>query len=1206
MASSFDPYLNWLGIPQSQRPISYYGLLGIKVFEHDAESIAKAAEKRAVQLRNAVRATNSPDYQRILKEIAAARDCLLDPELKQRYDQKLRGRAANAAAPKDELATPTRAAPPSPSAITKLPSISTATPTAASTDVPIVVAPPIRMEKPPPSASPPKRSRRAPVVEEPIDAIYLDPPRAQGTPSQRPRRGKRWVLPAIGGGVLAVALVALVTFAILRSEPSGVSNPKLPERPKAVAQPRAVEEPAGQRPLRLLPVVEPTAVVGRTYKQQFHVEFAAHWASVAKYAIEGNVPQGATLDTNRGLLVWTPTPEQADKTFQMTVRVTGTKGYSYEKSLTARAIAPPQPPPSEASERKISCAPLKDPSTKISLEAQDAGIGTAQATLQPLLRLGPHGDPTYLTHAAFSRSGQWLALSNHSQVYVWLVTGGGSQAAPLSARHHKTFFAPEVLAPAPDDGLQNKSRKKKKPPLRPIAALCFSPDERQLVIARDDGEVSIWDTASGAVIRQFKSFPSGLSGYYLRDVAYLPDGKDLVVACSNKALFTCNVETGARMERLPSSSESPRRLLVYANGARLLLAREKSIAALELGADSWTTAWEANLRGEGHQMGIGVTGITPDGRTLVSGDAWGVLTSWDLSTGGVMRTMQAHDKSIRHLAFLGNGEVMVTSFSSGDEGGGQLWNTATMARVGNITGHVGPLRAMAVSADGCLLATAGQQDKSVIVWRYEWEEPPAVAPSPERAGAVAALENAAAMQLGRECRLKPLTDPMAIAGRTYKQKIQVEEKVGAEVRYTIESGAPPGAAIDAASGWFTWQPSAEQIHQRHRIVVRATRADGAADVREMIATAIPGYEKFPQDVTERQIPWQAMTDPPVQWNLDGQSGAKGALRPVLKLGPIPGNAYAKEVVLSHNGQMVAACVRGEILLWSLKQEEGMNRKVSPAVSGMRTLVGHRERPNMGSNVNAARFTPDGSRLVSGGHDGTVRVWDTASGNALHVLGGQSRIVRDLAMMSDGAAVVAADGSSELKLWDIVTGKQAGKTTLFRSKAHQCVLSPRGKQLAMIDENSKVLLCGIGKRGFTSSHYLTPDDEPADVPPSEDYRAMTVCFSPDGKLFVTGDNVETFTVWDAERESKVRSVKAAPHGSVHWMAFLGKGEVLVTSSSQGMGASGFLWNIATGERLGIIPGHQGTIRGVSVSGDGRRLATLGSQDKSIIIWEYERE
>jgi hypothetical protein len=91
MEEPFDPYLRWLAIRDPKRPPNHYRMLGIDLFESDAEVIKNAADRQMTHVRSFQSGKHSADSQRILNELAAAKICLLSPEKKAAYDAVLRG-----------------------------------------------------------------------------------------------------------------------------------------------------------------------------------------------------------------------------------------------------------------------------------------------------------------------------------------------------------------------------------------------------------------------------------------------------------------------------------------------------------------------------------------------------------------------------------------------------------------------------------------------------------------------------------------------------------------------------------------------------------------------------------------------------------------------------------------------------------------------------------------------------------------------------------------------------------------------------------------------------------------------------------------------------------------------------------------------------------------------------------------------------------
>jgi len=67
---------------------------------------------------------------------------------------------------------------------------------------------------------------------------------------------------------------------------------------------------------------------------------------------------------------------------------------------------------------------------------------------------------------------------------------------------------------------------------------------------------------------------------------------------------------------------------------------------------------------------------------------------------------------------------------------------------------------------------------------------------------------------------------------------------------------------------------------------------------------------------------------------------------------------------------------------------------------------------------SAAFSGDGSRIVSAGGDGTVRVWDAKSGKGIgEPLRGHQGGVWSAAFSGDGSRIVSAGEDGTVRLWD---------------------------------------------------------------------------------------------------------------------------------------------------------------------------------------------
>jgi WD40 repeat protein len=82
----------------------------------------------------------------------------------------------------------------------------------------------------------------------------------------------------------------------------------------------------------------------------------------------------------------------------------------------------------------------------------------------------------------------------------------------------------------------------------------------------------------------------------------------------------------------------------------------------------------------------------------------------------------------------------------------------------------------------------------------------------------------------------------------------------------------------------------------------------------------------------------------------------------------------------------------------------------------RGSFGHRQP------VTHLAFTSDGANLVTGSKDGTVRLWETATGKELRLWTAFKEVVVAVAVSPDGQAVAAADAAGAVRVMSRATGK----------------------------------------------------------------------------------------------------------------------------------------------------------------------------------------
>lgn len=121
-------------------------------------------------------------------------------------------------------------------------------------------------------------------------------------------------------------------------------------------------------------------------------------------------------------------------------------------------------------------------------------------------------------------------------------------------------------------------------------------------------------------------------------------------------------------------------------------------------------------------------------------------------------------------------------------------------------------------------------------------------------------------------------------------------------------------------------------------------------------------------------------------------------------------------------------------------------QVWDAMTGKHVLV-YRGHTNQ---VNTVHWSPDGKYIASGG-DGTIRVWDAATGATILVLGDTSgdhlNTLYWFTWSPDSRHIASSNISSSIQIWDITTGKVVGSIISQNSTLAAPAWSPDGVYLS---------------------------------------------------------------------------------------------------------------------------------------------------------------
>jgi WD40 repeat protein len=205
-------------------------------------------------------------------------------------------------------------------------------------------------------------------------------------------------------------------------------------------------------------------------------------------------------------------------------------------------------------------------------------------------------------------------------------------------------------------------------------------------------------------------------------------------------------------------------------------------------------------------------------------------------------------------------------------------------------------------------------------------------------------------------------------------------------------------------------------------------------------------------------------------------------------------------------------------------------------------------------THALVFSPDGTRVATGGEDGLTRLWDTSTGMMTALCRGHTRKVLSVSFRGDGLRLATASSDGTVRQWDSTTGREV--------------------------------------------------EPPYDLHTGE---VLTAKYSFDGTLIASGGTDRTVRVWDAANRQDL-GVLQGHFGDVGDLAFTADGRRLASVSKLARSdnleqedGTVRLWEVANHGAATVLRGHTSYVYPVAYSPDGQWIAS-GSWDSTVRLWD----
>ena len=241
-------------------------------------------------------------------------------------------------------------------------------------------------------------------------------------------------------------------------------------------------------------------------------------------------------------------------------------------------------------------------------------------------------------------------------------------------------------------------------------------------------------------------------------------------------------------------------------------------------------------------------------------------------------------------------------------------------------------------------------------------------------------------------------------------------------------------------------------------------------------------------------------------------------------------------------------------------------------------------------VRSVAFDANATRIVSGGTDHAVQLWDPVTGRELNTLIGHDGWVMGVAFAPDGQSILSCSADKSIKIWNAESA--LCEQTLELNDPVNCIdWQPNGKRFVSGSDGGILVIWDTQNYESIS----TMEHEP---------EVYSVAWSPDGKLLASGSRVgrdseqpASIKIWNASTGAEILTIKTRSR-QVNDLAFSPDGKRVVGC---GIASNFKIWDVATGEELVDCRGHEGQIGAVAFNSDGSRVISVAS-DETVKIWD----
>jgi WD40 repeat protein len=489
-----------------------------------------------------------------------------------------------------------------------------------------------------------------------------------------------------------------------------------------------------------------------------------------------------------------------------------------------------------------------------------------------------------------------------------------------------------------------------------VTCAAFNGDGTRVVAGARNGSIHLWDAASGRGLATLDGYKSGVWA-----VAFSADGQRLVSSGEDRTVRLWDAGTGRAMYGIAGHG-GPVLSVVFSPDRRTIISGS---------ADKTARIWDAATGRPlhtltGHECGVRSIAISSDGATIASVSCK-TLRLWDAETGKLAATLGAEWSSdIAAVSFSPDGARVAAASAMGEI---KVWNALTYGG-GILRRAARDVDRIAVSPSGSRVALHGTNPPTLEMWDAQ-------------------LRKSAWILHGNDAQVNALAfspDSSRLATGSPDSAVRIWNSANGH----LTSG--PGRLSSPVTSLAFAADGARLLGGSSN---RSVTVWDSGSMERLFSKAWAGVFVAIPSPDGKRVAAGAADGTLMVWDI-----AKGTVP--LKLNPPAGFGAILSAAFSPDGKRIAGGteVSGDIGVWD-------------AVSGqlLAVLKGH------SASVDALTFSPDGSRIVSGSRDKTVRVWDAATYDPLLVMGDHEESIASLVFSPEGARLYSTSPDGTVRIWE---------------------------------------------------------------------------------------------------------------------------------------------------------------------------------------------